>query len=393
VTDLGRDDNGIEDLGAIRAAEFPLTARWAYFDHASDSPLPARAASAIAERVALLQDPRRPAPRREEYLAAAQQRLGRLLGVPPRQLAFVTNLADATALVANGLEWRPGDEVVLVEQEFASFVYPWRALERQGVRLRFVAKDGRATDPNRIEAALTARARVLALSHVEYQHGFRHDLAALGRLCQARGVLLVVDASQSLGVLPAAGQAWGAAAVAAVGYKWLMAPHGIAVLYVAEEAMEQIRPTAPGRYSVRGGWETSDYALAWHPDARRYQSGALNWIGIAALAESLRLLEEVGAAAVPRAALAVADHLVAGLQTRPVTITSDLRPAHRSPIVAFTLGSPEADEVLVARARDAGVVVGQRGMGVRFGAHFWNTTAEVDRLLAVLDGAGASRGG
>src|SRR5262245_37797847 len=113
------------NLTAVRAAEFPVSGCCAYFNHASDSPVPARAARAIAERVALLQDPLLAVRPREDYLRDAQARLGRLLGVSPAQIAFLTNVADATATIANGLDWRAGDEVVLIAGEFATVVYPW----------------------------------------------------------------------------------------------------------------------------------------------------------------------------------------------------------------------------------------------------------------------------
>lgn len=369
-------------IDAIRAREFPFAANCVYLNHASDSPLPARAAAVMRERIELLQDPLARVRPREEYLADAQERLGPWLGIAPAQIAFLTNVAEATAVVANGLPWRAGDEVIVLAGEFASFVYPWRNLERLGVRLTIVPRNGVAFDANRVEAAITERTRLLAISQVDYQSGFHNDLAALGQLCRAKGVRLVVDASQALGVLPLPMPALGVDAMVAVGYKWLMAPHGMAVLAVAPEAMEAIRPTAPGRTSVASGWETDSYPLDWRPDARRYQGGALNWIGVAALAESLGLLEEIGIEEVRRRALANADRLVGGLAALPVEITSDLRPAHRSQIVAFSFGTPERNDAFVAEALAQRIVVGRR-YGVRVGAHVWNTPEEIDRFVAL----------
>src|SRR3954454_5692856 len=101
-------------LSDIRKSEFSPAVRYAYFNHASDSPLPRRAASVVAERVALLEDPMRGVPARETYLERAQEHLGRLIGGRPEQIAFLTNAADATATVANGIDWRVGDEVIVV---------------------------------------------------------------------------------------------------------------------------------------------------------------------------------------------------------------------------------------------------------------------------------------
>lgn len=372
------------DLPALRAAEFPLTERWAYLDHATVSPMPARTAAVLAKRIATLQDPSRETGQREAYAAEARERLGWLMNVPPGQIALLTNLAEAMATVANGLPWASGDEVVVPEQEFSSLVYPWLNLERFGVRVVFVPKSGPATDLERIAAAISPRTRVVAVSHVEFQNGFRHDMAALGRLCAERDVLLAVDVTQSLGVLPVDAAAWRGDVVAAHGYKWLMAMHGIAGLYVSGAAMERIRPTVPGRSSVTGGFESLEFALDWHPDARRYQSGGPNWFGAAALATSLSLIEEVGITAGAAQAVGVANAIVSGLRELPVTITTDLRPDHRSQIVSFTMGSEEADRGLVAKAKERGVYLGRRGMGIRAAAHFWNSAGDAERMLDVV---------
>ncbi|MEA2524464.1 MAG: cysteine desulfurase / selenocysteine lyase [Thermomicrobiales bacterium] len=368
-------------LAHLRATEFPMSSRWAYLDHATVSPMPARTTAVLAERIATLQDPSRETGQREAYAEEARQRLGRLMNVPTAQVALLTNLAEAMATVANGLRWSPGDEVVIPEQEFSSLVYPWLNLDRFGVRVVFVPKSGPATELEQIEAAITPRTRVVAVSHVEFQNGFRHDMEALGRLCAERGVLLAVDVTQSLGVLPVDAPAWRADVVAVHGYKWLMAMHGIAGLYVSEAAMARIQPTVPGRSSVTGGFESLDFALDWHPDARRYQSGGPNWLGAAALAASISLVEEIGIERAASQAASVADLVLTGLRELPVAITTDLRAVHRSQIVSFTTGSVDADKALVAAAKDAGVFLGRRGMGVRVAAHYWNTVEDAERVL------------
>ena len=372
------------DFAAVRAAEFPLAGSNAYLDHATVSPMPTRTAGVMAERVAALQDPSRERGQRQAYATEATERIGRLLNVPAKQIALLSNLAEAMAIVANGLSLKPGDEVVIPEQEFSSLVYPWLNLEEQGVKVVFVPKSGPATDFERIVAAITPRTKVLALSHVEFQNGFRHDMIELGELCRRHDLLFVVDVTQSLGILPLDAVAWQADVVAAHGYKWMMAFHGIATLYVSELAMERIRPTAPGRSSVAGGFELLDYALDWHPDARRYQGGGANWLGAAAVATSLGLIEEIGIEAVSQRARSVSDRILAGLRDYPVGIRSALEPEHRTSIVTFTTGSDDRDRTLVAAAKDAGVAIGRRGMGVRTAASFWNDESDADRLLEVI---------
>jgi cysteine desulfurase / selenocysteine lyase len=373
------------DVQALRKSEFPIAEEWAFLDHAAVSPMPARTAAAMRERIATLQNPTLEHGQREEFAELARRRVGALMNVPPSQIAMITNLAEAMSIVANGLEWKPGDEVVIPEQEFSSLVYPWLNLERKGVRVVFVEKDGPSTPLTSIEQAMSSRTRLAAVSHVEFLNGYRHDMNELGALCRSRDVLLAVDVTQSLGVLPVDAPAWQADIVAAHGYKWLMAMHGIAAFYVSEQIQDRIQPTAPGRSSVRGGFEALDFALDWHPDARRFQSGGPNWIGMAAMGTSLGIVEEIGIEAASEQAVSVATRVLEGVERSGLQPTSDLNSQHRSQIVAFTTGSREGDQQLVDHLKSRKVAVGLRAKGIRVAVHFWNTNEDADRLLQAVE--------
>jgi selenocysteine lyase/cysteine desulfurase len=372
------------NVDELRRSEFPVSAEWAWFDHAAVSPMPLRTAEVLKERIHALQNPSLERGQREAFAQTARMRLGALINVAPEHIALLTNLGEAMSVVANGLSWQAGDEVVIPEQEFSSLVYPWLNLERLGVRVSFAPKRGAATPVEAIADVITPRTRVVAVSHVEFLNGYRHDMVALGKLCRERGVMLAVDATQSLGVLPVDAIAWNADVVAAHGYKWMMAMHGIAALYVSPEVQERIRPTVPGRLSVAGGFESLDFALDWHPDARRYQSGGANWTGAAALATSLGIVEEIGIEEASRQALSVADIVRRGLDQLPVTITSDPSEWHKSQIVSFTTGSRDRDAELATALKTANIAAGLRAKGVRVAVHFWNNEVDADRLLEFL---------
>ncbi len=372
------------DIERLRREEFPIVPEWCYLDHAAVSPMPNRTAAVLRQRIETFQNPSLEDGSRERYGQLAKERAGRLMNVPAAQIALQTNLGEAMAVVANGLSWTPGDQIVIPEMEFSSLVYPWMNLQFRGVDINWARKQGPATPLAAIEAAITERTRVVAVSHVEFLNGYRHDMVALGRLCAERNVLLAVDATQSVGVLPVDAPAWQADIVAAHGYKWMMAMHGIAVLYVSERAMQQIAPTMPGRQSVTGGFESLDFALDWHPDARRYESGGPNWIGAAAVAASLAIVEEIGIELAGAQAVQVASHVLEGLAGLPVEIRTALDPAHRSQILTFTTGSPERDAAIVQELRARKVFVGKRNFGVRVACHFWNTVDDAERMLAAL---------
>jgi cysteine desulfurase/selenocysteine lyase len=369
----------------LRDTEFAAAAELAYLDHASDSPAPERTRRVIAERAELLANPLAQVRKREDYLADANRLLAERLNTTPDRFAYLTNVADATAAIANGIAWQPGDNVVLVQGEYPSFVLPWTRLARYGVETRFATPNGIETDLDAVEAVIDDRTRAMVISHVDFNSGYRNDLAALGVLAHSHGALFVVDASQSLGAIPVDVSTWGIDALVCVGYKWLMGVHGISVLFVSESAQEEIVPTAPGRYSVRSGWPFPDYDLDWADSAIRYQGGALNWIGVCALAESLTLHDEIGTDAIAQRVLALTDGLIERLDTLPVTVTSSRNPEHRSSYLTFTLGSIEKDDALVEAGRAQNIFFGRRGGGIRVGAHFWNDESDIDRLAALIE--------
>ncbi len=369
----------------LRESEFAAVAGLAYLDHASDSPVPERTRRVIVERAELLANPLADVRKREDYRADANRLLAERLNTTPDRFAYLTNVADATAAIANGIDWQPGDNVVLVQGEYPSFVLAWTRLARYGVEARFAPSSGIETDLDAVEEVIDDRTRAVVISHVDFNSGYRNDLAAMGVLAHAHGALFVVDASQSLGAIPVDVTTWGVDSLVCVGYKWLMGVHGISVLYVGEAAQEEIVPTAPGRYSVQSGWPFPDYDLDWAASAMRYQGGALNWIGVCALAESLTLQAEIGADAIEQRVLELTDALIDRLDTVPVEVTSSRDPEHRSSYLTFTLGSIEKDDALVDAGRKEQIFFGRRGGGIRVGSHFWNDTSDIDRLAGLIE--------
>ncbi len=371
----------------LRDTEFAAVADLAYLNHASDSPAPERTRRVIVERAELLSNPLAQVRQREEYLADANRLLAQRLNTTADRFAYLTNAADATATIANGIDWQPGDNVVLVEGEYPSFVLPWTRVARHGVETRFATRNGIETDLDALEAVIDDRTRAVIISHVDFNSGYRNDLAAISELAHAHGALLVVDASQSFGAMPVDVTSWGIDALICVGFKWLMSVHGISVLYVSEAAQERIAPTAPGRYSVRTEWPFPDYMIDWADSAMRYQGGAFNWIGVCALAESLTLQAEIGPDAIAQRVLELTDEVIARLDGLPVEVTSNREPAHRSSFLTFTLGSVERDKALENAGRKENILFGLRDRGVRVGTHFWSDCSDIDRLVTLIETA------
>jgi selenocysteine lyase/cysteine desulfurase len=364
---------------------FPVTAELAYLNHAGVAPVSTRVEEAV--RRYLAEATRRGAfDYARAYDAEVERVRGRaalLLGASPAEVAFVKNTTEGLGLVAAGLDWRPGDQVVTCDLEYPSNVYPWWSLADRGVETLMLRAEGGRLPLDRVADALQGgRARLLALSSVEFGSGMRHDLEALGRLCNDRGVLFCVDAIQSLGCLPLDVERCRIDFLAADGHKWLLSVEGCGIFYCARRALELVRPRVVGWRSVVDNTDFDTYHTELQPGAGRFEEGTPNTGGIFALGAAIDLLLEIGVEAIGRRVLELTDRLVAGLAARGAECLSP-RGAEASGIVSFRLPDEPVGRT-VARLRARRVFVVARRGGVRASPHFYNDEDEIDRLLAAL---------
>lgn len=368
-----------------RASEFPVVAEYAYLNAATQGPLPSRTCRAI-ERTALqaqygaLARPQEHAPG-----DVARGQLARLLGAVEDGFAFTANTTHGLNICARGIEWRPGDNVVLPAREFPSVLRTWLQLRELGVEVRLVHSAGVGPTVEELMGAMDARTRAVSCSAVAWDSGAFIDLEALGRRCAQAGCLLIVDGIQAVGAVELDLRALRVSALTFHGYKWLLAGFGCGALYVAPEALDRIQPRFVGEQAFVIGADPADDA-PWQPGARRYTAGGANALGLTALSASLGLIEQVGLPRIAAHNRRLGQLLVDGLlRLAPaVQLVSPTDPERRAAIVVFTLGEPGRDEALVARLAERGIVVVCRRRGVRVSPHLYNTEEEIDRLLAAL---------
>lgn len=352
-----------------------------YLNHASETPLlPAVRARMVEYLDRAMADPDAAPidPQRVRHL------LGRLLGADPAEIALTGNTTAGIGLVAAGLDWRPGDNVVLPAEQFPANALPWLALEARGVEVRLVPPVAGRWTPADLAARVDGRTRVVAVSSVEFLTGFRGDLVGTARLCRDAGALLVVDAIQSAGALPHGLTGAGIDVLCAGGYKWLMGPVGTGFVYVRREAQDRLRPVAPGAWAAAVDFNAVRDTLRLHPDARRFEGGNLAWPAFHGWTAALEQLLAAGPAAVWQRIQALTDRLVAGLQGLGIQIASPLAPAERSGIVSFTLGGTDVNRAAQQRLYAAGVVVAYRGGLLRASPHYTNSAEDIDGLLTEL---------
>jgi cysteine desulfurase/selenocysteine lyase len=355
-----------------------------YLNHAAAGPLPRRTRDVLVAAIdAHARSGVLGVAAIEAKLDAYRERVGRFIGAGGDEIGFLRNTGDGANVVARGLDWRPGDEVVLTDNEFGSNAYPWLALRELGVTMRFVHAPGERMTPDVLRRHMTERTRVVAVSWVSFSDGYKHDLAALSEVAHARGALFSVDAMQGLGAFPLDVRAAGVDALYAGGAKWLLALQGVSLVYIARELRDRIKPHWRGWRDVANIWNFLDYDQPPAPNTSRYEGGTPNFLGIASLASSMDVLDEAGVPRIADHVLALTDHLVDGLRRAGAEVATPRGAGISSGIVTFTL--PGTDPLALGRRlRGANIVTTYRANGIRVAPHGYNTFDEIDALLAEL---------
>jgi cysteine desulfurase/selenocysteine lyase len=360
---------------------FPVTQLWTYLNNAAESPLNTAAHARTLEYFSLALS----APHTKPSTVRAEVRslLADLLGGAPEDFALTCSTNSGLNSVAAGITWAAGDNVVLPSGEHWSNAFPWLALRERGVEVRRVPLSGDGiVRPEDVAAHVDARTRVVAHAHVQFATGFRANLKRLSAIAHSVGALLVVDGIQAAGAVPLHLVEDGVDIYAAGGFKWLLGFPGTGFLYVSPAARARVQPTAPGMHAAG----PSLTELSYHPDARAYEGGSLAYALFHGWAAGLRLLKEVGVEVIFRRNMGLTAALLAGLAGKPhVTILSPREEGARSQIVVVTAGSVERNGELCAKLLAGGVVVANRGESVRISPNWFNSEAEIHRLLELLE--------
>ncbi len=319
----------------------------------------------------------------ESHLPEFRKRIGAFVGARGEEIAFLRNTGDGANVVARGLDWAPGDEIVLSANEFGSNALPWLALRELGVAIRFVEAPRERLTPDALRAALSPRTRLVAVSWVSFADGYRHDLPALAEVAHAAGAWFCVDAIQGLGAFPLDVRACGIDALYAGGAKWLMALQGVGLLYVAPALLERLTVRWRGWKDVANIWDFLNYEQPLAEGAARFEGGTQNFIGILSLERSTALLAAAGLPAIAAHVLALTDRLVEGLRRAGCEIATPRGPGISSGIVTFV--RPGSDSVALGRSLgNAGFVTTFRPGGVRVSPHGYNTLDEIDAFVAAV---------
>jgi cysteine desulfurase/selenocysteine lyase len=364
-------------------SEFPVTKKYIYLDHSGVAPASLRVKNAVEKFLAeSAEGGAFHYPAWTQRVVDVRRTCARLLNAETQEIAFVKSTSHGLSIVAEGLDWRPGDNLLVYEKEFPSNIYPWLNLERKGVKVKFIpSRSGRIVIDD-IERLIDPKTRLLAISSVQFINGFRIDLKRLGELCKRKNILLCVDAIQSLGAIPLDVKEFQIDFLSSDAHKWLLGPEGIGIFYCRLDLAERLHPSLIGWKCVQKELEFERPVFCLKADALRFEEGSMNLLGMFGLGAAADLLLEVGIENVKDRILELGGFIIREAERRGFTVLTPGRREERGGNVTFT---GDFDPAKVRdRLRDQGIMVNVRGGGLRVSPHFYNTEAELELFFQAL---------
>lgn len=359
---------------AIRA-QFPALANWTYLNTATFGHVPERSRAALNRHFE----------RRNEFACAdflhwfddmdgIRALVGRLINCAPADIGFMSNACAALSLLLGGLDWKSGDQILTLTDEFPNQFYYAEFLGAQGVELVEVV-------PERLLAAITSRTRVVALSSVNYTTGYVAPLEEIAAVLRKRGILFYVDGTQGVGAQRYDIARMQPDMLAVNAYKWMLSPNGAGFLYVHPELRARLNPSVIGWRSDKN-WRSVDNLTHGKPQfpegAEKYEGGMLNFSALYAMGETIEMMLEIGPERIEARVLELA------ARVREIVRGMGAAVEHEgSSIVAARF--PGVDASALARGlRERRIIVAARGGMLRISPHFYNNEMDLTRLEDAL---------
>jgi selenocysteine lyase/cysteine desulfurase len=319
----------------------------------------------------------------------ARDEAANLLGASRDEVAILSSASQGICSFAWSLDLNSGQNVVSTDADFPSVVYPWMRIGREkGVDVRLAKNHDGVVDEEELERLVDDRTAVISISHVEYGTGQRFDLRWLSELAHSHGALLVVDASQSAGLVPIDVHRDDVDGVVAAGYKGVLGPFGAAIFYVKEEVAEGLEPPFTGWRSTPTPYDLDATRLVFADSAKKFEYSTMNYASCVGLAKSLEYLRGIGYVAITDHVLSLSKNFIARVKgsavLRETTALTPEDERHRASIASFRFRNREQSAIAAGLVK-RGVVVSQRFNGVRFSFHAYNGEQDLCRAIQALE--------
>jgi len=318
-----------------------------------------------------------------------RDKLARLIAGRTDEIAVTSGASAGLAAVAAGIDWKPGDEVLVGRGEFPAHFSTWLRYQQAGkLRVRVVEPRGRFISADDYIESIGPRTRLISASFVRFDNGARLDAPRLARACEKAGAALLLDVSQAAGAMPMNIRDLGASMAVSSGYKWLLGPYGVGFFWIAGEWIDRLPLGAVYFMALEGARDfhalpTADVRAV--PGARRWDSAeTANFTNLAAFDASLDLVLRVGTDAVQRLIDTLVAEIIAGLPRTRCVLASPAERERRGPYVCVSARHPDDTAALYQKLRAADVSVSLRERALRIAPHIYNTPEDIARLMKVL---------
>jgi cysteine desulfurase / selenocysteine lyase len=323
-----------------------------------------------------------------QALEGVRNEAASLLGTRKEQIAILSSATIGICSFAWSVDLKRGSNVVSTDADFPSVVYPWMRLrDEKGIEVRLAKNHDGVVNEDELENLVDNHTAVVSISHVEYGTGQRFDLRWLSELAHSHGALLLVDATQSAGLIPIDMDRDRIDVLVAGGYKGLLGPFGAAILYLNRELVERLEPPLVGWRSTPNPYNLNATELTYANDARKFEYSTMDYASPFGLAESMRYLAKMGHENVTDHTLSLTEKFIDIIRNdharaNVTTLTPEKENAHGS-IASFRFEGRD-QSAIAAEFGKRQVVVSQRFNGVRFSFHVYNTEEDLLRASRSL---------
>jgi len=354
-----------------------------YFNHASTAPISTQIKKRIDEFVG----------ERSEYAlddywafkAVADETksfIGEMINCGGDRIAFLDNTTNGIIWLAQGIDWKSGDRIILNDVEFPANVYPFLQLKEKGVEVDFITSQNGIVTAEEIIGAIKPQTKLISISFVQFLSGYKIDLEKIGKICKEKGIIFSVDSIQGLGAVRLDVEKCNIDFLANGTQKWLLGLQGLAFIYVRKELQEKMKSAPIGWLAVKDAWNLLDFDLTTKETAERFQPGTLNNLGIYAFNSSMKLFKEFGFDEIEKQVLSNSKYFIDELAKigyeSPLHTLSE---KHLSGIVSFR--SENAKNIFEILSQKK-IVCSLREGYIRFAPHFYNTKQDIDYVVDAL---------
>ena len=354
-----------------------------YFNHAATSPVSSKVSETILELIKQKSETNI-----DDFISMlkvfddTKLELANLINTTPDRIAFVDNTTNGLNVLAQGVNWKNGDRILLNDIEFPANVYPFLNLEKDGVEIDFVKSHDGIVSAEDIIKNVNPGTKLISVSQVQFLTGYRVELQKLGEFCKENGIIFCVDAIQGLGAIRLDINKDNIDFISCGTQKWLMGLQGLAFIYVSKNLQEKLNPRYTGWQSVKNAWNLLDYKLKLKDNADAFQTGTMNTVGIYALNASLKLFKEFGNNEIEETIISNSKYLINELNKINIDpILSKCEDQYLSGIVSF---KHDNSQKIFEELKEKKIIGAVREGVVRFAPHFYNTKEEINIVIDEL---------